>query len=158
MSQVGLLKKYNNVIITRTLSKAYGLAGLRFGYALGAKEVIDQISGSLLPWNVGTIPMWTALGSLRRYRSAGGTRQVQQRGSGLHHRIAERHPRLRHLPIQIELYPHGLRQNRERRAKKRLPLPRPRASSCARKPKNTAATAGSASPSARRKRTVCSWI
>ncbi len=61
MSQVALTKKYENVIITRTLSKAYGLAGMRFGYALGAKSVIDQISGSLLPWNVGTIPMWAAL-------------------------------------------------------------------------------------------------
>jgi histidinol-phosphate aminotransferase len=61
MSQVGLLEKYDNVLITRTLSKAYGLAGLRFGYALAKKEVIDQISGSLLPWNVGTIPMWAAL-------------------------------------------------------------------------------------------------
>ena len=61
MSQVALTKKYNNVLVTRTLSKAYGLAGMRFGYAIGAKEVIDQISGSLLPWNVGTIPMWAAL-------------------------------------------------------------------------------------------------
>jgi len=61
MSQVALTKKYTNVIVTRTLSKAYGLAGMRFGYAMAAKEVIDQISGSLLPWNVGTIPMWAAL-------------------------------------------------------------------------------------------------
>jgi histidinol-phosphate aminotransferase len=61
MSQVGLIKKYKNVIITRTLSKAYGLAGLRFGYALADKDVIGQISAALLPWNVGTIPMWTAL-------------------------------------------------------------------------------------------------
>lgn len=61
MSRVGLTKKYPNVVITRTLSKAYGLAGLRFGYALASAEVIAQISGALLPWNVGTIPMWTAL-------------------------------------------------------------------------------------------------
>jgi len=61
MSQVGLTKKYRNVLITRTLSKAYGLAGMRFGYAIANKEVIDQIAGSLLPWNVGTIPMWAAL-------------------------------------------------------------------------------------------------
>jgi histidinol-phosphate aminotransferase len=61
MSQVGLTKKYKNVLITRTLSKAYGLAGMRFGYALGNKDVIGQISAALLPWNVGTIPMWAAL-------------------------------------------------------------------------------------------------
>jgi histidinol-phosphate aminotransferase len=64
MSQVNLTKKYKNVIITRTLSKAYGLAGLRFGYAMGDKEVIGQISAALLPWNVGTIPMWAALAAL----------------------------------------------------------------------------------------------
>lgn len=64
-SQVQLSKKYKNVIITRTLSKAYGLAGLRFGYALGDKDVISQLSATLLPWNVGTIPMWTALASLK---------------------------------------------------------------------------------------------
>ncbi len=64
MSQVGLTKKYKNVIVTRTLSKAYGLAGMRFGYAMADKEVIGQISAALIPWNVGTIPMWAALAAL----------------------------------------------------------------------------------------------
>ncbi|MCF6278350.1 MAG: histidinol-phosphate aminotransferase family protein [Anaerolineales bacterium] len=60
-SMVGLIKRYKNVLVTRTLSKAYGLAGLRFGYVLGDADVIGQISAALLPWNVGTIPMWAAL-------------------------------------------------------------------------------------------------
>lgn len=60
-SQAGLIKRYPNVLITRTLSKAYGLAGLRFGYALGDKDVISQLAATLLPWNVGTIPLWAAL-------------------------------------------------------------------------------------------------
>jgi histidinol-phosphate aminotransferase len=64
MSQVGLTKKYKNVIVTRTLSKAYGLAGMRFGYAMANKEVVAQISAALIPWNVGTIPMWAALAAL----------------------------------------------------------------------------------------------
>jgi len=63
-SQVSLIKKYKNVIISRTLSKAYGLAGLRFGYLLADKEVAGKISATLLPWNVGTIPMWAALTAL----------------------------------------------------------------------------------------------
>ena len=33
-----LLKKYSNLIISRTLSKAYGLAGLRIGYAVSNPE------------------------------------------------------------------------------------------------------------------------
>jgi histidinol-phosphate aminotransferase len=68
-SQVALTKKYRNVLVTRTLSKAYGLAGMRFGYALGHKDVIGQLSAALLPWNVGTIPMWAALAALE---DAGG--------------------------------------------------------------------------------------
>jgi histidinol-phosphate aminotransferase len=74
-SQVGLIKKYKNVLITRTLSKAYGLAGLRFGYALGHKDVIGQISAALLPWNVGTIPMWAALAAFE------DTQGLEERGA-----------------------------------------------------------------------------
>jgi len=60
-SQVELTKKYKNVFITRTLSKAYGLAGMRFGYTIAHEDTLKQVAGSLLPWNVGTIPMWAAL-------------------------------------------------------------------------------------------------
>ena len=63
-SQVQLTQKYKSVMITRTLSKAYGLAGLRFGYLLGDRDVVMQIAAALLPWNVGTIPMWAALAAL----------------------------------------------------------------------------------------------
>ena len=63
-SMVKLIKDYKNVLVTRTLSKAYGLAGLRFGYMIGNKEVVAQISATLIPWNVGTIPMWAALAAL----------------------------------------------------------------------------------------------
>lgn len=60
-SLVHLTKKFKNVIITRTMSKAYGLAGLRLGYLLADREVAMKIAASLLPWNVGTITMWAAL-------------------------------------------------------------------------------------------------
>jgi histidinol-phosphate aminotransferase len=63
-SQVPLVKKYRNVMITRTLSKAYGLAGMRFGYMLADEGVIGQIAAMLIPWNVGTIAMWAALAAL----------------------------------------------------------------------------------------------
>ena len=60
-SKIGMIKDYPNVIITRTLSKAYGLAGLRFGYLLSNKDVVAKISATLIPWNVSTITMWAAL-------------------------------------------------------------------------------------------------
>ncbi len=63
-SQVALTKKYPNVIITRTLSKAYGLAGLRFGYLLADPQVVATIAAMLIPWNLGTIAMWAGLAAL----------------------------------------------------------------------------------------------
>ena len=63
-SQVGLTRKFKNVIITRTLSKAYGLAGLRFGYLIADRDVVATISAMLIPWNVGTISMWAASAAL----------------------------------------------------------------------------------------------
>lgn len=63
-SMIGLLEDYENVILTYTLSKAYGLAGLRFGYMIARNKVVDAISAMLIPWNVGTIPMWAGLAAL----------------------------------------------------------------------------------------------
>ena len=40
---LGLLEKHENVVISRTLSKSYSLAGLRFGYAVARPEVIHEM-------------------------------------------------------------------------------------------------------------------
>jgi histidinol-phosphate aminotransferase len=63
-SQVALTKEFPNVIVTRTLSKAYGLAGLRFGYLLADPAVVATVSAMLIPWNLGTIAMWAGLAAL----------------------------------------------------------------------------------------------
>ncbi|HZZ43477.1 MAG TPA: histidinol-phosphate transaminase [Tepidisphaeraceae bacterium] len=39
-----LVKKYENIVISRTLSKAYSLAGLRFGYAVAQPAVIKEMN------------------------------------------------------------------------------------------------------------------
>ena len=40
-SLVMMAKKYNNLIVVKTLSKAFGLAGLRLGYFVANKEIVD---------------------------------------------------------------------------------------------------------------------
>jgi histidinol-phosphate aminotransferase len=46
---VALARVYDNVILTRTFSKAYCLAGLRVGYALGGTEIIGYVERLLVP-------------------------------------------------------------------------------------------------------------
>lgn len=64
-SMVKLVKEFPNVMVTRTMSKAYGLAGLRFGYLLAQESVIKQISATLIPWNVSTISLWASLAAFK---------------------------------------------------------------------------------------------
>ncbi len=49
---VAWLARFPNLLIVRTFSKAYGLAGLRVGYGLGSAEVIDLLNRVRHPFNV----------------------------------------------------------------------------------------------------------
>ncbi len=47
-----LLKEYQNLIISRTFSKAYSMAGLRLGYFIAHESVIAQLAKINLPYNI----------------------------------------------------------------------------------------------------------
>ena len=51
-SASGYIKKYKNIIILRTFSKGFGLAGLRLGYVLADEKIINELKKIKLPWNV----------------------------------------------------------------------------------------------------------
>jgi len=53
-SGLSLLKKHPNIIITRTFSKIYALAGLRIGYGIGSKDVIKKLNYFRQPFNTNT--------------------------------------------------------------------------------------------------------
>ncbi|MFH0844161.1 MAG: histidinol-phosphate transaminase [Pseudomonadota bacterium] len=52
-TQVGLLSHYPNLIVLRTFSKIYGLAGLRVGYGMANKEIIEALMKVKPSWNIG---------------------------------------------------------------------------------------------------------
>jgi histidinol-phosphate aminotransferase len=58
------LKRYPNIVITRTFSKAYGLAGLRVGYALAHPSVADVMNRVRQPFNVNSIALAAAAAAL----------------------------------------------------------------------------------------------
>jgi histidinol-phosphate aminotransferase len=58
------LDNYPNLIVTRTFSKAYGLAGLRVGYALSHPEVAGLLNRVRQPFNVNTVAQAAALAAL----------------------------------------------------------------------------------------------
>lgn len=58
------LKRHPNLILTRTFSKAYGLAGLRAGYALAHASVADVMNRVRQPFNVNSLALAAASAAL----------------------------------------------------------------------------------------------
>ncbi len=58
------LARFPNLVVTRTFSKAYGLAGLRVGYALSAPEVADLLNRVRQPFNVNSLALAAATAAL----------------------------------------------------------------------------------------------
>lgn len=64
---VPLLEELRNLIIVRTFSKAFGVAGLRLGYAVADRDLSSAITERFqLPYNVSTIALRIALKILER--------------------------------------------------------------------------------------------
>ena len=59
-SSFKLVAKYPNVIVARTFSKAYGLAGARVGYSIASAEVTKMINKSFMPYHMNTLSLATA--------------------------------------------------------------------------------------------------
>ena len=59
------LKDYPNLVVTRTFSKIFGLAGLRVGYALSSPEVSDLLNRARQPFNCGSLGLAAAVQALQ---------------------------------------------------------------------------------------------
>jgi histidinol-phosphate aminotransferase len=70
---LGILDRYPRLIITRTFSKAMGMAGLRLGYLMAHADLATQISKAKLPYNVNQFSLTVAevaLENIGRFRPA----------------------------------------------------------------------------------------
>lgn len=59
-SGMNLLAQYPNLIVTRTFSKAYGLAGLRVGYSVSCEQIADLLNRVREPFNVNNLALLAA--------------------------------------------------------------------------------------------------
>ncbi len=59
-----VLTRHSNVLITRTMSKAFGMAGLRVGYAIGSSELVNEVEKSRGPYKVGALGSAAAIAAV----------------------------------------------------------------------------------------------
>ncbi|MFC6324192.1 histidinol-phosphate transaminase [Companilactobacillus baiquanensis] len=65
ISAMQLTKKYQNIVVMRTFSKAYGLANYRVGYAVFAKSIAENVQKVRLPYNVNSIAQVAAIAAFK---------------------------------------------------------------------------------------------
>jgi len=63
---------YDHVIVTRTFSKAYGLAAIRLGYAVSNPHIIEALTLSKTPYNVNRLTQEVGLKAIKRYSEVRG--------------------------------------------------------------------------------------
>lgn len=94
---MSLLDEYPNLVVFRTFSKMYGLAGLRIGYLAGTREVVDVIRRTCIVYSVNTLAQEAALAALGDGRHIRDTRELVSRGKEY---LTEELKRL-HLPTIV---------------------------------------------------------
>ena len=63
-SCTSLLDGFDNVVVLRTFSKAFGLAGLRIGYAVACEQIVELMKKAKLPFNTSFLAQQAALAAL----------------------------------------------------------------------------------------------
>ena len=61
---VGWVREHHNLVVTRTFSKAYGLAGLRVGYGIAQPATTAKLNRVRVPHNVNVVAQAAAIGAL----------------------------------------------------------------------------------------------
>ncbi len=78
---MSLIEDYPNVVVFRTFSKMYGIAGLRIGYLAGSPQVVDMIRRTCVVYSVNGVAQEAALACLRDDTNhIGRTRDLVRQG------------------------------------------------------------------------------
>ena len=74
------IKDFPNLVVTRTFSKIFGLAGLRVGYAIASAEVADLMNRVRQPFNVNNLAIAAAVAALDDHQFVAESYELNRRG------------------------------------------------------------------------------
>ena len=77
---MALRARYPNLIILRTFSKAYGLAGMRLGYGIARPEIVDFVNRVRAPFNVSSLAQVGGMAALEDQEHVRRTVELNRKG------------------------------------------------------------------------------
>ena len=97
-TSVPYVREGRNVIIARTFSKIYGMAGLRLGYAIAPRDLLREMS----PWSTGSTSAIVRWGGVAALRDTAGVERVKRQTNELRRRTVAELQRLGYSTIPSE--------------------------------------------------------
>ena len=64
-SMTEYVNEYNNLFVLRSLTKFYGLAGIRIGFGIGSSELVKALKNVMMPWSVNSLAMFAAVSAIK---------------------------------------------------------------------------------------------
>jgi threonine-phosphate decarboxylase len=61
---VSLVRDFSNLVILRSLTKSFGMAGLRLGYSVSSPEIAEKLQSARVPWNVNALAQAAGIAAL----------------------------------------------------------------------------------------------
>jgi histidinol-phosphate aminotransferase len=100
VTRAALIEKYPHMVVNRTFSKAFGLAGLRVGYLLCDPSLASYFNRVRIPWNVSLVSLAAALAGLEDTQDQEWKRRNTIKGRRYIHDEINRIPGLRAFPSE----------------------------------------------------------
>jgi threonine-phosphate decarboxylase len=64
-TMAGYVKKYENLFVIRSVTKFYGMPGIRFGYGLATENLIDTLQTVRQPWSINSLAGYATLAAFK---------------------------------------------------------------------------------------------
>jgi len=77
------LRRHSNLVVLRTYSKIYGLAGIRLGYAVMQRPLAEYMNRTRLPFNLSSLAQAAGIAALDDVEHVRATREITRRGLGM---------------------------------------------------------------------------
>jgi len=61
----GMAKEYENLFVIRSVTKFYGMAGIRFGYGISSKNLVNKLEAVRLPWSINGLASFATLAAFK---------------------------------------------------------------------------------------------
>jgi threonine-phosphate decarboxylase len=75
-TMAGYVKKYPNLFVIRSITKFYGMPGIRFGYGIAAESLIETLQTTRQPWSINTLAGYATIAAFKDKEFIQNTKRI----------------------------------------------------------------------------------